>query len=109
MTTATKPYHGRIAVVFDFDLTLAPDSFNALLARCGVDDPIHWREEHIQPLAQSGWDTILARIYGLVRLSSAGTGPRITTTGQGARRGMLYLWWNRTSSRSRRAARGTSS
>ena len=56
MSTATKPCHNRIAVVFDFDLTLAGDSFNALLASCGVDDPEPWRKERVQPLTDGGWD-----------------------------------------------------
>ena len=52
MSGATKGYHNRIAVVFDFDLTLAPDSMNALLERCGVE-PEEWRDEHIRPLVES--------------------------------------------------------
>lgn len=77
MTGATRRYHNRIAVIFDFDLTLAPDSMNALLERCGVE-PERWRNEHIRPLAESGWDASLAHFYSLIELSRSGRGPRIT-------------------------------
>ena len=45
--TATPLYQNRVCVLFDFDLTLAPDSFSALLRRCGVDYPVAWREAHV--------------------------------------------------------------
>ncbi len=76
--TATTLYRNRVCVLFDFDLTLAPDSFSALLRRCGVDDPGAWRAAHVQPLVEAGWEQILARIHGLVRLSRSGAGLRIT-------------------------------
>lgn len=78
--TATQLYRNRIAIVFDFDLTLAPDSFSTLLRHCGIEDPDGWRERHVQPLVDQGWETILARIYSLVRFSrSNGSRCRITT------------------------------
>ena len=77
MTEATRRYHNRIAVIFDFDLTLAPDSMNALLERCGVDAE-GWRNQNIRPLVESGWDASLAHFYSLIQLSRSGTGPRIT-------------------------------
>lgn len=76
--TATAPCRNRVCVLFDFDLTLAPDSFSALLRRCGVDAPDAWREAHVQPLVEAGWEPILARVHSLVRLSRSGAGPRIT-------------------------------
>lgn len=77
MTAATRRYHERIAIIFDFDLTLAPDSMNALLERCGVDAK-RWRSETIRPLVESGWDASLAHFCSLIQLSRSGRGPRIT-------------------------------
>ena len=36
-TTATESSHGRMALIFDFDLTLAPSTLDALVRRCGMD------------------------------------------------------------------------
>lgn len=77
MPLATVPFHDRIAVVFDFDGTLAPDSFDALLARCGVD-PARWREERLAPLAEAGWDAALARVWSLIELDREGRGRPVT-------------------------------
>jgi phosphoserine phosphatase len=68
MPKATSHFHNRIAVVFDFDLTLAPDSLDALLDRLDVD-PEQFREERVHPLDDAGWDHSLARCYALVQLS----------------------------------------
>lgn len=77
--SATQIFRNRIVVLFDFDLTLAPDSFSTLLRHCGIEDPDSWRERHVEPLVNDGWETILARIYSLVRYSKSGSGPgRIT-------------------------------
>jgi hypothetical protein len=53
MSAATMRYHNRIAVTFDFDLTLALDNMNALLVRCGVD-PKHGGE-HIGRWSTPAW------------------------------------------------------
>jgi hypothetical protein len=56
---ATLPFHNRIAVVFDFDKTLAPDTFAALLEHGGIDlEP--FKEARMQPLIDAGWDKTLA-------------------------------------------------
>jgi phosphoserine phosphatase len=68
MPRATTHFHNRIALVFDFDLTLAPDSLDALLDRLDVD-PEAFREERVHPLDDAGWDHSLARCYALVQLS----------------------------------------
>ena len=69
MSRATDAFHNRIALVFDFDQTLAPDSFDALLHRFDVD-PDAFREEHVHPLDDAGWDHSLARCHALVELSN---------------------------------------
>ena len=66
MPTATTAFHNRIAIVFDFDDTLAPDSYETLLEHLGVD-PDSFQKEHVQPLSETGWDDTLARFYCIVK------------------------------------------
>lgn len=61
---ATRPVINRVALVFDFDETLAPDSFTALLEHCGFD-PDAFEAKKIKPLLDDGWDKKLARFYVL--------------------------------------------
>jgi len=68
MTKATKPYSNRIALVFDFDNTLVPDTVDSLLENCGIDSQA-FRAERIQPLIDNGWEPILARFYSLIQES----------------------------------------
>ncbi|WP_017314151.1 HAD family hydrolase [Mastigocladopsis repens] len=68
MTLATKSLSNRIAVVFDFDDTLVPDTVDSLLNSCGID-ALQFRAQRIQPLIDSGWDKILARFYALIEES----------------------------------------
>jgi hypothetical protein len=77
MVTATKHAYNRIALVFDFDDTLAPDSFRALLESIGLDEE-QFRQERIQPLIDAGWESILARFYCLIEESSARHEGKIT-------------------------------
>lgn len=60
--TGTRGFHDRMAVVFDFDLTLAPGTVPWLLRCMGVPDPERWEREHCDPMVRDGWDQILA--YG---------------------------------------------
>ena len=62
---ATHPAHNRIALAFDFDLTLAPGSMDQLVEQLGIE-PSKWREERLHPLAADGWDEILATGYALI-------------------------------------------
>ena len=57
-----------IALVFDFDDTLAPDSTSAFLESMGVDAARFW-EERVRPLDRGGWDPIPAYLYALLQLS----------------------------------------
>ncbi|MBD2773711.1 HAD family hydrolase [Iningainema tapete] len=68
MTLATKPLSNRIAVVFDFDDTLVPDTVDSLLNSLGIS-ALQFRRERIQPLIDKGWDKILARFYALIEES----------------------------------------
>lgn len=68
MTLATKPLSNYIAVVFDFDDTLVPDTVDSLLESLGID-ALKFRQERIQPLVDNGWDKILARFYAIIEES----------------------------------------
>ena len=69
MTTTTKPFANRLAVVFDFDETLAPDTFAVLLEDLGLDAN-SFKQERVQPLVDDGWDKYIARAYCLVEESN---------------------------------------
>lgn len=56
---ATRGFHDRIVVVFDFDQTLAPGTVEALLASIGVDVAA-WTRDKLRPLVAAGWDEIIA-------------------------------------------------
>ncbi|MEM7555028.1 MAG: haloacid dehalogenase-like hydrolase [Cyanobacteria bacterium P01_A01_bin.84] len=73
MNQATKPFFNRLAVVFDFDETLAPDTFAILLQDLGLDVDI-FKHERIQPLIDDGWDKYIARAYCLVEESKQRNG-----------------------------------
>ncbi len=77
MIHATQSFHNRVALVFDFDDTLAPDSFGALLERLGHDAD-KFKRERVEPLLEKGWDESLARFYRLLELSKEDNAPTIT-------------------------------
>ena len=60
MPRTTRPFINRIALVFDFDLALAPGTIDAVLARFGIDHDT-WRKEELAPLVEDGWDEIQER------------------------------------------------
>lgn len=68
MARATHAFHNRLAVVFDFDLTLGEGSIDVLLDKLDVD-PENFRKERIAPLDDDGWDHSLARFKALIDLS----------------------------------------
>ncbi|MFQ5626215.1 MAG: haloacid dehalogenase-like hydrolase [Methyloligellaceae bacterium] len=63
--------HETIAVIFDFDDTLAPDSTSGFLSRCGIDVPSFWNDE-VRPLLEDDWDPIPAYLYKMVEWSNSG-------------------------------------
>jgi len=63
-------YH-TLALVFDFDDTLVPDSTTRLLKQCGVDTEKFWKKE-VKELVTSGFDTTLA--YLQLMLEKIGEG-----------------------------------
>ena len=62
--------HETIAVIFDFDDTLAPDSTSGLLKSLGADPEAFWRHE-VEPLMDSGWDPALAYLHRIIAKSKA--------------------------------------
>lgn len=68
MPYATKPLANRIAIAFDFDDTLVPDSFDTLLESLGIDAQ-QFRREKYDSLKESGWAGIPARFYSLIQES----------------------------------------
>lgn len=77
MTKATKPVSNRIALAFDFDDTLVPDTVDSLLESCDIDAQA-FRQERIQPLIDNGWEPILARFYTLIQESKRRDQDKIT-------------------------------
>ncbi len=65
---ATEPLCNRIAIVFDFDDTLAPDTLDSFLESCGVD-PEAFERERVRPLIADGWDPIPAKFFRLIEES----------------------------------------
>lgn len=57
-----------IAIVFDFDDTLAPDSTSGFLEHIGVDTADFWAN-HVDPLLSDGWDPVPAYLYAMIELS----------------------------------------
>ena len=67
-----------IAIIFDFDDTLAPDSTSGYLDHIGEDVREFWRND-VDPRVKDGWDPVTAYIYRLIELSkSHSPGRRIT-------------------------------
>ena len=67
----------KIALVFDFDDTLAPDSTSSFLESMGLDVHHFW-QERVQPLLEKGWDPIPAYLYMMIEESNARTSEKIT-------------------------------
>ena len=66
MPNATHPFLNRIALTFDFDGTLAPDTLDAILEHCGIE-PDDFHHTYIDPYVEDGWDALIAVFYGYVQ------------------------------------------
>ena len=79
--------HETIAVVFDFDDTLAPDTTSGFLAHCGLDPAAFWADE-VNPMYAEDWDPVPAYLYKLMELDRQGratvTRDRLTEWGRQA-------------------------
>src|SRR5688500_5567724 len=67
----------KIAIVFDFDDTLAPDSTSSFLESMGVDTHEFWKKK-VQPLLEDDWDPIPAYLYKMIEESNSGNISPIT-------------------------------
>lgn len=67
-----------IALVFDFDDTLAPDSTTGFLNSMGVDTAAFWKDEVDPLLTQQDWDPVPAYLYKMIELSRQGAHGPIT-------------------------------
>ncbi len=56
-----------IALIFDFDDTLAPDSTSGFLEHIGVDTQKFW-SENVNDRIASGWDPVPAYLYEMIQL-----------------------------------------
>ena len=68
---ATRPLAPRIALVFDFDDTLAHDSFDLLFEQLD-QDPDHLKHERMERLYEDGWEEAMAHIHVLGELDRTG-------------------------------------
>lgn len=67
-----------IALVFDFDDTLAPDSTSGFLEDIGVDIGHFWVDEVGPLLNEQDWDPVPAYLYKMIELSRSGRHGAIT-------------------------------
>jgi len=66
-----------IALIFDFDDTLAPDSTSGFLEQAGIDTARFWKEQ-VDPLLAQDWDPVPAYLYRMIELSQRGGAHTIT-------------------------------
>lgn len=71
------PMADTIAVIFDFDDTLAADSTSGFLHQLGIDVRAFWGER-VMPLIGSGWDPVPAYLYAMLEVSNGDPLRRIT-------------------------------
>jgi phosphoglycolate phosphatase-like HAD superfamily hydrolase len=70
MTDAIQPISKQIAIVFDFDDTLVPNTYNLLLEDLGFDADRYIKDCY-EVRKAAGWDGIPARFFGLVETSKS--------------------------------------
>jgi len=66
-----------IALIFDFDDTLAPDSTSGFLESMGVDTQEFWTKR-VDPLLHQDWDPVPAYLHEMIALSRERTDAPIT-------------------------------
>lgn len=69
MANDTERAGPRVAVVFDFDGTIAPDSASGFLKYRGFDADRFWKVD-VQARMDEGWDPVPAYLYEMWKLSS---------------------------------------
>lgn len=61
-----------IALIFDFDDTLASDSTSGFLESIGVDTASFWKDQVDPLLSRQDWDPVPAYLYQMIQLSREG-------------------------------------
>ncbi len=64
----TRPLFRRIAIVFDFDGTLGPDTMSCFVESLGIDPESFW-SQRVHPRIAEGWDPIPAAFCTLIEES----------------------------------------
>lgn len=72
-THATQALVKRLALVLDFDGTLAPDSVGGFVDYCGLDSDQFWGER-VRSRVEGGWDKMLAAFYALMEETGSHAG-----------------------------------
>tara|TARA_R110000787_G_scaffold107489_6_gene215438 strand:+ start:3242 stop:4084 length:843 start_codon:yes stop_codon:yes gene_type:complete len=70
--------HEIIAVVFDFDDTLAPDTTSGFLSKHGIDAQDFWLNT-VNPMYSKDWDPVPAYLYQMIESGSRGKLPLTLT------------------------------
>lgn len=70
--------HETIAVVFDFDDTLAPDSTSGYLSQAGIADLSSFWKKDVASLTENDWDPVPAYLYKMIEASQTERVPKIT-------------------------------
>ena len=70
--------HETIAVVFDFDDTLAPDSTSGYLSQSGIGDLNSFWKKEVATLTNEDWDPVPAYLYKIIEASKTGRIPKVT-------------------------------
>jgi phosphoserine phosphatase len=78
MTKNALPHHNKIAIIFDFDDTLAPDSTSAYLKHQGIKDLDYFWHEKVGKLMSDDWNPVPAYLYQMIQAAKAGEIPPIT-------------------------------
>jgi hypothetical protein len=67
-----------IAIVFDFDDTLAPDTTSSFLESLGIDVKDFW-SKRVQGRIDDGWDPVPAYLYEMIEVSKSGDPEKLIT------------------------------
>ena len=97
-----------IAMVFDFDDTLAPDTTSGLLAWLGIKDvPAFW-DRQVGPLTDAGWDPVPAYLYAMVQAARQGQCRPLTREAMAEWGPNQVITWSHSRFRSRGKQMGSS-
>jgi phosphoserine phosphatase len=82
-----------IAIVFDFDDTLAPDTSSSFLESLGVAVKDFW-SKRVQRRIDDGWDPVPAYLYEMIQISRSGDPQKLITKEKLLRFGMEVKFYN---------------